>query len=871
MSIQLITGFTVNNSTPLDNRIVASGSTARNSIPYKYEGMRVYDSSNGYSYVWTSGSFQSEKTDQIIGSSNYVPKFTSTSKIGNSSMRMNGDALGIAGNVTGVSTLLQIGSENPSTNSAGPLLFHVGGGAVIGNNWYYNGTGNSYFNLNNGSSKIDFYSSGAMALSVRRASGPIGEINTPVIFIQNDKNIGIGKDDPQYKLDVVGDIKSSANIISQTVTSEFVTIGRSETLQSKGLELYDSTLGTEPASRENGYPPDGQGLFIDWSSNLDIENADRSYFAGISGYSKKSGGGELRFYTTNLSTINTPGNYTSRPVRMVIDRDGKVGINTTSPMSGSQFQVVGTSVTGGLIVGSVSARLTTSIVNTINGNNFIQIGELDTVTNPSNPALPLVIHRGGSAVIGYNWYFTGASTPSYVGTWSSYSFGSSYISLDKGSLSFVVRPASTTSFNTVANVSSTGLELYDSTPGTVPVNPPRGSLDVFPNNGYPPDGQGLFIDFSSNLELNGNKTYFAGISGYSDKETGGGDLRFYTTNVSTYNTVGNGNRPVRMTIKNDGKIGIGTTSPSEVLHVSGNIKTTGSLYIPDNTTRISTSNDGMELWSDSFKTILLANQQVRFRDGSMTTPSIAFQNVSEQFGAPSTGIYRLPFITYTACVDPDTNILVQNNNTIKAKDLKVGDYIYTIHESKKTWGNYRVTYAQIVDEQNKLEIILNDLSSIRVSDGHRFLMSNDDWKEARELLVDEIIKGINSDKTIVSISKIEQGSVVKIEVEDAHTYVSNELISHNAKDPITTYSKDGIGFTINGTNRMVIRENGVGVGYFSSDDANSMPTATLDVNGTMRLRSSGAPTNADDGEIYFNGTNLFLRVGVNWKQIALVP
>lgn len=43
-------GFQVNTALPIDNRIVASGST-RNSIPYKYEGLRVFDTSDSIPYV----------------------------------------------------------------------------------------------------------------------------------------------------------------------------------------------------------------------------------------------------------------------------------------------------------------------------------------------------------------------------------------------------------------------------------------------------------------------------------------------------------------------------------------------------------------------------------------------------------------------------------------------------------------------------------------------------------------------------------------------------------------------------------------------------------------------------------------------------
>ena len=41
MSIQILDGFQVNVAKPIDSRIVASGSVARNAIPYKYHGLRV--------------------------------------------------------------------------------------------------------------------------------------------------------------------------------------------------------------------------------------------------------------------------------------------------------------------------------------------------------------------------------------------------------------------------------------------------------------------------------------------------------------------------------------------------------------------------------------------------------------------------------------------------------------------------------------------------------------------------------------------------------------------------------------------------------------------------------------------------------------
>ncbi len=87
MPIQIIDGFQVNSSLPIDNRIVASGSVARDAIPYKYEGLRVFDTSDGLPYVWLNNSWVNENSTGVNGvgtTTNYIPRFSNTNVIGNS-------------------------------------------------------------------------------------------------------------------------------------------------------------------------------------------------------------------------------------------------------------------------------------------------------------------------------------------------------------------------------------------------------------------------------------------------------------------------------------------------------------------------------------------------------------------------------------------------------------------------------------------------------------------------------------------------------------------------------------------------------------------------------------------------------------------
>ena len=118
MSIQIIDGFQVNTASPIDNRIVASGSTARNAIPYKYEGLRIFDTSDSIPYVWLNGTWVSENASGVAGSgttTNYIPKLTGTNIIGNSVIYQSGSNIGV--NIT--SPVAITGETN---------VFHVNGG-----------------------------------------------------------------------------------------------------------------------------------------------------------------------------------------------------------------------------------------------------------------------------------------------------------------------------------------------------------------------------------------------------------------------------------------------------------------------------------------------------------------------------------------------------------------------------------------------------------------------------------------------------------------------------------------------------------------------------------------------------------------------
>lgn len=132
------------------------------------------------------------------------------------------------------------------------------------------------------------------------------------------------------------------------------------------------------------------------------------------------------------------------------------------------------------------------------------------------------------------------------------------------------------------------------------------------------------------------------------------------------------------------------------------------------------------------------------------------------------------------CPDPSTPISISRELSIIAGDIKVGDMIYTMHETTREYGMFKVLMADHI-EQEKLKISFVDGSDIIVSDSHKFLMNTNEWKQSYNLSIGEVIKGMEENKEIASIEKIGSGTVVKFEIEDAHTYISDGLISHNAK------------------------------------------------------------------------------------------
>jgi len=158
MAINITDGFNLQYSAPIDYRIVASGSVARNAITYKYDGLKVFDRFDRITYVWNSSNSTWTVDNYGVvsgtGTLNYVPKVVGSGLsglvLGNSVIYATGSFVGI--NSTVPKGFLQIGSLDDVGTK--PFVIHKSGpSAQLGYNWYYD-SGDQPFSALSGASRI---------------------------------------------------------------------------------------------------------------------------------------------------------------------------------------------------------------------------------------------------------------------------------------------------------------------------------------------------------------------------------------------------------------------------------------------------------------------------------------------------------------------------------------------------------------------------------------------------------------------------------------------------------------------------------------------------------------------------------------------
>lgn len=134
------------------------------------------------------------------------------------------------------------------------------------------------------------------------------------------------------------------------------------------------------------------------------------------------------------------------------------------------------------------------------------------------------------------------------------------------------------------------------------------------------------------------------------------------------------------------------------------------------------------------------------------------------------------------CPTPDMPILIAPNTWVMAGDLKVGDYVYTKHEYTGEWGSYQVTIAN--PATNIISRTVIGGKTITVSTNHRFLTESMGFVPLSELWVGAKVQTIDGVMEIESIEEVGESTVIQIEVDQAHTYVIENVVSHNRKPAV---------------------------------------------------------------------------------------
>jgi hypothetical protein len=132
------------------------------------------------------------------------------------------------------------------------------------------------------------------------------------------------------------------------------------------------------------------------------------------------------------------------------------------------------------------------------------------------------------------------------------------------------------------------------------------------------------------------------------------------------------------------------------------------------------------------------------------------------------------------CPTPDMKILITPNTWITAGELQVGDYVYTKHAETGDWGSHRVTIVN--PNTNTVSRVVIGGKELKVSHNHRFLTESMGFVSLTELWVGAKVQTIDGVAEIESIESLGTLPIIQIEVEGAHTYVIEDVISHNFKE-----------------------------------------------------------------------------------------
>ena len=457
----------------------------------------------------------------------------------NNALTVNGDAL--IRDATPVVIIRDSDGTTPS-NTIGYVSMQEADGTEV-----------AFMGMGSGSNN-QLYLSGSSGTAVNIRSG-----GSTAMFIDTSQRVGMGTTAPGAKLEVVGDsrIYDNLNVGYRSVTSS--TTNYESTLILSGKNNYSD--GT------TWYGSYGQLLL---SSDANMTSSARRFLITNALDNNKFAIVRSTNATTTPVVNSTANGINSGTADFVIDNAGKIGIGTTSP--NVKLHVVGTTKIGGELYVSSDANFNTSASYTFRDAVFIN--------NPNDTSAP-----------------ASSNTVMMIGGMSGNSVKTSLITTGAIGIS-TTAPSAGLHLDQKTNDRAGGLyiERFNSNYGiSAFVN--SGGYGVIGSNGtYTKDILRLNLS-NGNVGLGGvNPSSLLTVGGggtiLQEGPTGGGNNTFQTWQYGTdtnfklllkqnvgsgivkhiFDLTNNGTAYNNILVLDRGKVGIGTTSPSHTLSVSGTFK-----------------------------------------------------------------------------------------------------------------------------------------------------------------------------------------------------------------------------------------------------------------------------------------------------------
>ena len=131
-----------------------------------------------------------------------------------------------------------------------------------------------------------------------------------------------------------------------------------------------------------------------------------------------------------------------------------------------------------------------------------------------------------------------------------------------------------------------------------------------------------------------------------------------------------------------------------------------------------------------------------------------------------------------ACSTLKSNILLSDGTTKPIHQLRVGDEVDTLDQHTLKRGNHKVIFIQ--KSNSKLVALHFNKEDIECSPNHRFYSKNKaKWIKAKDLTKGDKVISLNGTLEFLSRKRINEGEIIDLTVEGAHTYISGNILSHN--------------------------------------------------------------------------------------------